>query len=167
MKLIQIDEYIEQEKPLSGPLHVTKVPETLEYQLKERFLDLFAQCGIVNTVAEQMGLSPGTFYSWRRKDKVFADEWDRIRREELLAIVEDKAFTRVMSDEKADHLMMFLMKSWKREIYDDKFVSDKKEKKSYNLTITDAREQKQLESNTIDATVVPLQPTKTENDEEG
>jgi len=140
--MIQIDEYIDTaETKLQGPLHVTKVPDTLVDQLKERFLDLFAQCGLVAEVAKQMGISPGTVYQWRRKDSVFADEWDRIRREELLAIVEDKAFEKVMKeDSKSDGLMMFLMKSWKRDVYDEKFVEAEKEKKNFRVTIEDARE---------------------------
>lgn len=170
---ITVDEYIEKENiDLKGPLHVTKVNPSLVNDLKLRFLSLFMQCGLIEEVCAQMGISPGTVYQWRREDDYFATEWDRIRREELLPILEDKAFKSVMNGEKTDTgLLMFLLKAYHRKQYDDKFVETEKKKDGYNFSLTDATKNEKLlpapsEPEILDDQRVQ-QPQKTKNDREG
>lgn len=148
---VQIDEYIEsKEIKLTGALHRTKVPELLIDELKERFLDLFCQSGIVDEVCSQMGISSGTVYHWRRKDKDFATEWDRVRREELLPILEDKAFRRATDSEKPDsNMLMFLLKSYNRKQYDDKHTETNQKPNTINVNILDVDGSKIIDSSEV------------------
>jgi hypothetical protein len=121
---VQFDEYVERNDiKLSGPLHVTNVPPPLVENLKERFLKLFAQCGLAEEACKQMGLSPGTVYLWRNEDDSFAERWDNIRHRNLLPLLEEKAFKLVLETDKPNPLMlMFLMKAYNRGLYDEKFT---------------------------------------------
>lgn len=63
--------------------------------LKERFLELYMQCGHVTRTCQILGLIPRTVYRWKQTDIQFADDWamaDRV----ALSILEDAAIERAV-----------------------------------------------------------------------
>ena len=125
---------------LTGDLHATKITPDIESKLKKKFLELFARCCIAKEVAYQMRLSAGTVFKWRHEDKEFAKEMDKIRQEASIGLLEEKAMIILSGppDPKNNILLMFMMKSYGRRMFDDKFVEINDKKQLRTVTVTRA-----------------------------
>lgn len=116
----------------------TEEPEATPH-LKQLFLDNLRERGDVAIAAATCCVEHGIVWKWKRLDKEFSKEWDRIMREELLPYLEAECVRRAARH--SDSLLMFLMKAYDRERYDDAIARIKHEpekKPDINLVITDA-----------------------------
>lgn len=118
---VLFDELVEQEQiDVRSPLlRRTKVPDSVLPKVKNRFLELFTQCGLIKDAAAAVGVSVATVFSWRAVDADFAENMDIIRRHKLIPLLEDAAFERAMSG-KSDMMLVALLKNLKPDIYDEK-----------------------------------------------
>ena len=127
--MVPVDDFIERENiKLPARLAPTRIQSSLVEQLKLRFLELFGRCGNTEEVCGLMGINPGTVFSWRKEDKFFAVEWDRVRQEDLLPILEERAFRKATEGKGDTLLLMFLMKAYNRRMYDEKFHEEERTK---------------------------------------
>jgi hypothetical protein len=148
MEFKQFDEYCKENGVETKP-RLKEVQDDLLPMLKEQFLRFFRQTGSIKEAAESMGLQQGHALKWRKEDKKFADEMDDIRYHELLPMVEEAAFQRALSG-KSDLMLMFLMKSYKPDQYDEK-MRQPLAPPPMVLQIVDAKGQQLKQSNVVDA----------------
>lgn len=94
-------------------------------EMKKTFLEAYAASGTVKEACDTVGIQTRQAYGWRKVDKAFAQEWDRVTHEEILPILEQRAIER--ANEKSDLMLIFLLKAYNRKLYDDAQI-EKKEK---------------------------------------
>ena len=100
-------------------------PEDLAAGMKEIFLRSYQECGTAAQAAETAGIPVRLAYTWRVRDKKFAEEWDNITYNQVLPHLEQVAIER--AKEKSDLLLMFLLKSMNRKRYDDKQIQPERD----------------------------------------
>lgn len=86
--------------------------------LKRIFLDVLRSTGQVKQAAIQCKIPQSVAFQWRNDDPEFSFRWDSIVKGELLPHLEAEAFRRAMNG--SDLLLMFMMKAYDRERFDDK-----------------------------------------------
>lgn len=91
--------------------------------MKKAFLEAYSSTGTVREAADAVGVPTRTAYAWRKNDRAFMEEWDRITHEDILPVLEQVAIERAR--EKSDLMLMFLMKAYNRKLYDDNFPKEK------------------------------------------
>ena len=144
---------IDDPKSFTGALHTTQMNEATTAILKKKFIELFALSCIAKDVAFQMKISLGTVYLWRKNDEKFCKEMDDTRRKYALSVLEDKAMNIVLnSKDPKDHpLLMFMMRSYGRRFFDDKFVEVDTKKNKLRIQIQRSQPKIQLTDEEIDS----------------
>lgn len=89
-------------------------------ELKMEFLANLRETGMVDEAARLMDITEGSVYRWRSKDQTFAEKWDEIIHSYVLPKLEQTAIRRAIDG--SDLMLIFLMKAYDRDRYDDKVV---------------------------------------------
>jgi hypothetical protein len=101
--------------------------------LKRIFLDVLRTTGQVTEACRICNVPKSLAFKWRYDDPEFMTRWDMITRAELLPHLESEAFRRAMNG--SDLLMMFLMKAYDRDRFDDRAAQTKVLQKQPSITI--------------------------------
>jgi hypothetical protein len=89
-------------------------------ELKLEFLTNLRETGMVDEASRLMDITEGSVYRWRSKDSIFAEKWDEIIHNYVLPKLEQTAVRRAIDG--SDLMLIFLMKAYDRDRYDDKIV---------------------------------------------
>lgn len=89
-------------------------------ELKLEFLTHLRETGMVDEAARLSDVTEGSVYRWRSKDQNFAEQWDSIIHNHVLPKLEQTAIRRAIDG--SDLMLIFLMKAYDRDRYDDKIV---------------------------------------------
>lgn len=106
-------------QPSEPPRHEGYTPAS--GKAKKDFLEFLEESGLVEEAASQIDVSTKTVYRWRVQDPAFAAEWDEIIRNKVLPRLEAEAIKRAIGG--SDLMLIFLMKAYKRDMYDDKIAA--------------------------------------------
>jgi hypothetical protein len=112
------------------------MPYTRTALLKKKFLEKFLKYYMVEPAAKAAGIERATVSRWLRKDKDFAEKFERARRDVLTAL-EDEAFRRAYKgvaepvfyrgeecgevQKFSDRLLITLLKAYAPEKYRERF----------------------------------------------
>lgn len=86
--------------------------------LKKVFLEALQATGLVTEASKICQIPKSLAFQWRAEDPEFSFRWDKLIKGELLPHLEAEAFRRAMNG--SDLLLMFMMKAYDRERFDDK-----------------------------------------------
>jgi hypothetical protein len=89
--------------------------------VKEMFLAMLEETGQVAEAANLCNITPASAYRWRQRDPEFADAWDFVTRCKVVPKLEEHAIKRAING--SDLLLIFLLKSYRRDLYDDRMVA--------------------------------------------
>ncbi len=90
---------------------------TTKKDWRHTFLDALNTHGVITQAAKEAGVSRQTVYFERRNNQWFADEWEKALERGVDAL-EDAA--KIRAFEGSDTLLIFLLKSRRREIYGER-----------------------------------------------
>lgn len=147
---------------------------------KAVFLAEFAKSCLVGQSAHMAGVSRGTIWRWRKEDKKFKRDFERVR-EIAFSIVQDEMHRRAINGvervnkygtyrEYSDTLAMFIAKAHRPHVYGDKMraeisgpngtplqLDDSKLASKLNMIMQNALERKQKELEVLEAVASPVE----------